>query len=156
NGGTNAGDIFFNTTQSWQTNGTAYDLMTVAIHEFGHALGMGHSAITKAVMYATYSAAKQALTPDDSAGIQSSYGARSPDSFDASASNNSSKSATDITSYVDSSGQVSVAGLDVTTGSDVDWYKVTAPALTTGTMTVKVQSSALSSLVPAVTVYNAS
>jgi hypothetical protein len=156
NGGTNAGDIFFNTTQSWQTNGTTYDLMTVAIHEFGHALGMAHSAITTAVMYATYSAAKQALTSDDSSGIQSIYGARTPDRFDVAASNNSSKSATDITPYIDGSGQVSLAALDITTGSDVDWYKVTVPASTTGTMTVQVQSNALSSLVPAVTVYNAS
>ena len=28
NGGTNAGDIFFNTAQLWQTNGSNYDLMS--------------------------------------------------------------------------------------------------------------------------------
>jgi hypothetical protein len=155
NGGTNAGDIFFNTTQSWQTNGTTYDLMTVAIHEFGHALGMAHSAIPKAVMYASYTGTKQTLTTDDTSGIQSVYGVRSPDAFDDAASNNSSKAATVITSYVNSSSQIALAGLDITTSSDVDWYKVTVPSTTSGTMTVAMQATNLSSLVPGLTVYNA-
>ena len=79
NGGTDAGDIFFNTSQWWQTNGTTYDLETVAIHELGHALGMGHSAIATADMYASYGGTKQALTSDDTTGIQSIYGTRPPD-----------------------------------------------------------------------------
>src|SRR4051794_9130914 len=135
NGGTDAGDIFFNTTQSWQITGKTYDLMTVAIHEFGHALGMGHSAIATAVMYATYTGAKQATTSDDAAGLQSLYGARKPDAFDAAASNNSSTGATDLTSSITTAVQVTQANLDVTTSSDVDWYKVTAPAQSVGTMT---------------------
>ena len=78
NGGTNAGDIFFNTAQWWQTNGTTYDLLTVAIHEFGHALGMGHSPITTADMYASYHGADQSLTSDDVAASSRSTALLSP------------------------------------------------------------------------------
>src|SRR5262249_18366603 len=46
--------------------------------------------------------------------------------------------------------------LDLTTTSDTDWYVVTVPSTTTGTMTVKVQSSNLSSLAPQLLVYNSS
>ena len=152
NGGTDAGDIFFNTSHWWQTNGTTYDLETVAIHELGHALGMGHSAIATADMYANYGGAKQALTSDDTTGIQSIYGARPPDT----AGNNSYTRATDITPYINGAGQVSLANLGITTSNDVDWYKVTVPTQTVGTMTVTMQSSNLSSLIPSVTVYNAS
>ena len=64
NGGTDAGDMFLNSTASWQIN-SAYDLETVAIHEFGHALGLGESQITTACMYAYYNGMKQSLTSDD-------------------------------------------------------------------------------------------
>ncbi len=152
NGGTDAGDLFFNTSYWWQTNGTTYDLETVAIHELGHALGMGHSAIATADMYASYGDAKQALTPDDMAGIQSIYGTRPPET----AGNNSYTKATDITPYINGAGQVSMPNLDITTSNDVDWYMATVPTRTVGTMTVAMQSSNLSSLIPSVTIYNAS
>ena len=76
NGGSDAGDIVFNSNVNWQVNST-YDLETVAIHEIGHALGMGHSQITTADMYAYYNGQKQSLTTDDTGGIQSIYGAAS-------------------------------------------------------------------------------
>jgi hypothetical protein len=151
NGGTGAGDLFFNTSQSWQTDGTTYDLETVAIHELGHALGMAHSGIATADMYANYVGAKQMLTPDDAAGIQSIYGARPPDT----AGNNSYTRAIDITPDINGAGQVALPNLGINTSNDVDWYKVTAPTQAVGTMTVAMQSSGLSSLIPSVTVYNA-
>ena len=41
NGGSDAGDIFFNTSQAWNINST-YDLETVALHEVGHSVaGLG-------------------------------------------------------------------------------------------------------------------
>lgn len=154
NGGAIAGDIFFNTDQWWQINATTYDLRTVAIHEFGHALGMGHSEIATATMYAGYNAAKQSSTSDDSSGLRTIYGSRPSDRFDASVRNNSSTYATDLTPYFDGSGRISQANLDISSGADVDWYKVIVPA--TGSMTVSMQSSQLSSLIPMFTIYNES
>ncbi len=159
NGCTDAGDICFNTTQLWQINGTTYDLMTVAIHEFGHALGMGHSTDTAAAMYPAYITTKQAVDADDISGIRSIYNARQPDIFNAKASNGSPRSAADISSYIGTNGQLSISGLDltppVTIGTnDIEWYKITVPASTTGTMVVRMQSTGLSLLAPSLAVFN--
>ncbi|MGP0069351.1 MAG: matrixin family metalloprotease, partial [Isosphaeraceae bacterium] len=78
NGGTDAGDILFNSQVAWNINST-YDVMTVAAHEFGHALGLGESTVTSAVMYGTYNGTKQVLTSDDISGIDSIYGAHQYD-----------------------------------------------------------------------------
>jgi hypothetical protein len=159
NGGTSAGDIFFNTNIAWQINGTTYDLMTVAIHELGHALGMGHSAINTAAMWPSYTSAKQTLTTDDVSGIRTIYNSRQNDFFDANGSNDQSTAADDISSYVDSNGQLTLSALDSTTPvmigtNDIDWYRITVPSSTTGTMVVKMQSAKLSLLSPWLAVYN--
>jgi hypothetical protein len=131
--------------------------MTVAAHEFGHALGMDHSSYSTAVMYATYNGIKQALTSDDTAGIQSIYGVRPHDQFNSNGQrNNCFFTATDITSYIDGNAQIAIPGLDNTTVGDSEWYTVTVPSTTTGTMTVREQSKNLSSLSPDLLVYNSS
>jgi hypothetical protein len=149
NGGTNAGDIFFNTDQSWQTNGTNYDLLCVAIHEFGHALGMAHSQIDTADMYAYYEGANESLTSDDVAGIQSIYSSPPP-----AGSNTSHNCALNITPDINGNGQIALNNQNICTNVDTNWYQVTVPASTTGNMVVTMQSSGLSSLIPKVTVYN--
>jgi hypothetical protein len=131
--------------------------LTVVAHEFGHALGLGESSVSTAVMYGTYNALKQALTSDDIAGVQSLYGQRQPDQFDSNGQNNNAyTTATNINAYLGGNAQIAIPNLDITTTSDTDWYAVTVPSSTTGTMTVTVQSSNLSSLSPKFLVYSAS
>jgi hypothetical protein len=157
NGGTLAGDMFFNTDTSWQVNATNYDLETVALHEFGHALGMAHSPLmTAAVMYAFYNNAKQSLTADDISGIQSIYGGPAPDAFDTPTNNNLFQTAAVITSSIGSNNQLAIGGLTIKGTYDPDWYFITAPPTTTSTMAVSVQSANLSSLSPGVFVYDSS
>src|SRR5262249_42856559 len=64
--------------------------------------------------------------------------------------------ATNITSYIGRNAQIAIGGLDNTTSSDTEWYYVTVPSTTTGTMKVTVQSSSLSLLAPKLQVYSSS
>lgn len=148
NGGTDAGDIFINSKVAWKINND-YDLETVAIHELGHALGLGHSAIQSAVMYASYTGMKQSLTSDDTSGIDQVYGGvPSNNSYTA------TSAAFDLTPYLNANGQAAVGGQSISSLSNTHYYKVTVPNTTTGTMVVTMQSSNLSSLSPRLAVLN--
>ncbi len=62
-----------------------YDIYSTVLHELGHAAGLGHSAESSAVMFATIGGGVQrrALTADDTAGLQAAYpgaGAATPSS----------------------------------------------------------------------------
>ena len=153
NGGTDAGDILLNSNVNWQINSN-YDLMTVVAHEFGHALGLGESTVSAAVMYGTYNGIKQSLTSDDISGIQSIYGTRQFDQFNIGGQrDNTYWTATNINSFVNNA-QIAIPGLDITTAGDTEWFYVNVPTTSTGTMSVTVQSSNLSSLSPKLQVYN--
>jgi hypothetical protein len=70
-----AGDMHLNEDQDWHI-GTDIDLYTVALHEAGHALGLGHTDDPNTVMYPYYRFGA-ALSAGDIAGVQALYG--SPD-----------------------------------------------------------------------------
>lgn len=55
---------------------TAVDLESVAVHEIGHLLGLGHSSVEEAIMFPTISSRmkKVVLEEDDVRGIQYLYG----------------------------------------------------------------------------------
>src|SRR5262249_12242337 len=151
-----AGDIAFNTGQVFNI-GNTYDLFTVASHEFGHALGIYHSSTAQAEMYGAYTGQKWSLNSDDIAGAQALYGARQPDAYDSGLGDNSFATAANITNQINPSSLTAVINsLDITTTSDVDYYKFTVPTGTSGTMTVSVQSQGLSLLAPTLTIFNSS
>ena len=70
-------DMEFDPDWPWTTGSpVSVDLQSVAAHELGHALGLGHSEYPSAVMYATYSQGQVKRTPtsDDIAGAAAIYG----------------------------------------------------------------------------------
>lgn len=68
-----AGDLHFDNDENWNI-GTDIDLYSVALHELGHALGLGHSDVPNAVMYPYYRRSA-GLTPEDIGAIQMLYAA---------------------------------------------------------------------------------
>ncbi|MBX2800231.1 MAG: matrixin family metalloprotease [Myxococcales bacterium] len=72
-------DIRINGTVPWSTVGDsdAYDLQAAVTHEVGHVLGLEHSAVVDANMYATHGLGddwRRDLHDDDAAAVQFVYG----------------------------------------------------------------------------------
>ncbi len=155
NGGSNSGDIFFNTSQVWNINNT-YDLETVAVHEIGHAVaGLGESSDPTAAEYLYYSGLRQTLAQDDVNGLQSVWGPRAEDAIEQLTNNLTSAHAADITSYINgSNNEVVLPTQDVASSTETYWFKVTTPSNASSTFQVVAQSSNLSELSPKVQIYN--
>jgi hypothetical protein len=72
------GDAHFDEAETWTVavppGAGTIDLVTVAAHEFGHSLGLGHSAVNSALMAPFYGGPHRFLDADDLAGITSLYG----------------------------------------------------------------------------------
>jgi hypothetical protein len=72
NGEPIAGDMHLDADENWQI-GAGIDLYSVALHEAGHALGLGHTDRPGSVMYPYYRLLT-GLSDDDIAGIRDLYG----------------------------------------------------------------------------------
>ena len=71
-----AGDMHLDADEDWHI-GDAIDLFSVALHEAGHALGLGHTSRPGSVMYPDYHLLT-GLSEDDIAGIRELYGGADP------------------------------------------------------------------------------
>ncbi|MGC4128956.1 MAG: matrixin family metalloprotease [Bergeyella sp.] len=78
NSGGLAGDVHFDDDEIW-TDQIVYgssqpiDIVTVAIHEIGHSLGLAHSQDPNAIMYAYYNGSRRELHTDDLTAIDLLY-----------------------------------------------------------------------------------
>ncbi|KAI1232905.1 Stromelysin-3, partial [Lamprotornis superbus] len=73
------GDVHFDYDETWTIgNNLGTDLLQVAAHEFGHVLGLQHTAVSKSLMSPFYIFRYPlSLSEDDKQGIQYLYGKRS-------------------------------------------------------------------------------
>jgi hypothetical protein len=70
-----AGDMHFDDAESWHV-GSNFDVFSVALHELGHALGLGSSDNPDSVMYPYYRP-RTGLSAEDKAAILTLYASRS-------------------------------------------------------------------------------
>jgi Matrixin len=156
NGGSQAGDILFNTNQPWNI-GNNIDLETVAVHEIGHDVGLGESTNVNAVMYPYYAGSEITPNTDDIAGADSIWGPRQYDAFVQNFNNLTEANAASINNFENTStDQVYLPGLSITNSSEAEWFQVTTPANASNVLTAQVQSSNLSELNARVQIYSAS
>ena len=155
NGGSDSGDVLFNTAQSWHI-GSDYDFETVLVHEIGHALGMAHSASPTAVMYPYYTGVQDYPTADDVQGVDAIWGPRQEDGIAQPYNNHTFAAAFNLNNFVSQSNyQAYVPFLDVVNPSESYWFKVTTPYNASNVFTAQVQSTGISELSPRVQIYNA-
>ncbi|XP_036973544.1 collagenase 3-like [Acanthopagrus latus] len=75
------GDTHFDDDETWTLTRRGVNLLLVAAHEFGHALGLDHSRDRRALMFPTYQYVNTngyRLPDDDRRGVQALYGSRQP------------------------------------------------------------------------------
>ena len=73
-------DIALSLYYNWTTGSSpfAINVETVALHEVGHLLGLAHSNVRKATMYASYTRIDTTLHADDIEEISTLYAASDP------------------------------------------------------------------------------
>lgn len=158
--GTWAGDVLVNT--AYRFDGNPYSLLAVAMHEAGHALGLGNSASTDSVMFTRYDQTRTQLSAEDITRIQALYGVRAPDSYEGALGNNTRARASSLRLPTAYTGETPIVAFgDITTATDVDFLRFTVPTdgdnddKSDRAFTVRLQTAGASLLAPRLTVLNA-
>src|SRR5262245_25826431 len=136
--GTRTGDVILNSNYNFGIGPWAQrDLYTVLLQEAGHALGVGNSPNSSSAMYEFYQGVRSGLSSEDIARIQTLYGPRPTRTWEATAGNNTSSSATSLAGTGDR-----VTYGDVASATDPDWYSFIAAS--DGPATIQLEVAGLS------------
>lgn len=149
--GTLAGDVFLNSSVPF----TSDSLLAVALHEFGHTLGLEENNDPSSVMNAAFGALTK-LSTGDIAHLQALYGKRAGDANEGSNGNDTADKATQISfsQNHDDSTPLVVWG-DITNSTDRDFFALKVPSDQDGPITIRLQSRGISLLAPRLTVFDA-
>lgn len=140
--GTGSGDIIFNSNYELDHDA----LLSAALHEIGHSLGLDNSSDSSSVMFNELTPHAN-LSQADLNSLQSLYGIRVEDVFDNFRSNDSTSDATNLKSLNDFNGQIPTALFgDLTSDLDQDYYFYKVPGGYEGSLTLTVKSSGISLL----------
>jgi len=140
--GSLAGDLFVNTRKSLSFQA----LYRVALHEVGHALGLGPSTDPASVMFNSFSDALT-LSASDVTAIRALYGTRAADANEGSNGNDTIDRATRVREPDGYQGFTPlVAYGDITSRGDVDVFELHNLDLYRGPITFRLQTSGVSLL----------
>jgi Matrixin len=158
--GTWSGDILLNT--AYRFDGNPYSLLAVALHEAGHALGLGNSDDPNSVMFSRYDQTRTQLSAQDVVRLQAMYGVRAPDAFEGRLGNDTRGRASAMPRPAGYVGETPLIAFgDITTAGDVDFYRFTLPTdgnnddRTDRSVTLRLQTTGASLLAPRLTVTDA-
>lgn len=154
NGWTAAGDVKLNTGYDFGPGGR-WDLETTLLHELGHSLGLGESPQAGSVMYSYYNGVRHDLSSFDVEGIQSIYGPRVADAFQAAGRATSAASAVDLGPAFNAAGVAQLASLSLNAIGASEYFSVTAPPSQGAALQVKAIADGQSLMSPKVTVIDA-
>jgi Matrixin len=139
-----SGNIVINTNMDFAKK---YDLFTAMLQEAGHSLGVGNTwTDTTSAMYEYYIGKRTGLSSADIAAIQSLYGLRQADAYEGSYGNNTISGACAYSSGIEA---------DLTTMSDVDYYRFSTSLLSTQA-TIQLEAAGLSLVTARLSVYDSS
>jgi hypothetical protein len=153
--GSRAGDVELNSNYLFGVGGSGgYDLLSVALHEAGHALSLDGSSDPNSPMFDSFEGTRTALTPGDVSAIQALYGVRAPDIFDQAHDNGSFNTATALNLSNNGNGtNPFVLDANLASPADADFYSLKPGNNQTG-LTFMLQTAGISSLMPSLTIYS--